>query len=128
MTHPQLEALRRSEEALADGDFESGLAMYHDDFVVHLPGRHSLAGAYTGKEAFVELFPPFQARYSPTSVENVAYFADDEHGIVLMQASAARGDSTFEEQIVTVMRFRDGKVSEMWVVPFHQAARDEWMA
>lgn len=128
MTHPQLEALRKSEEALANGDFEEGLAIYHDDFVVHLPGRHSVAGAYTGKDAYVGLFGPFRERYSPTNVENVAHFADDEHGIVLMRATAARGDSTFEEQIVSVLRFRDRKVSEMWVIPFDQAARDEWMA
>jgi uncharacterized protein len=128
MAHPKLEALRKSEEAFANGDLEGALALYHDDFVFHIPGRHSLAGDYAGKDALRELLSPFQERYSPTSMENFAYFADDERGIILMRATAARGGRTFEEQIVSVVRFRDGKVSEMWVIPFDQAARDEWMA
>ena len=127
MTHPQLEALRKSEEAFANGDVDGALAFYHDDCVLHVPGRHSFAGDYTGKDVALSLFGSLQERYSPTSVENVAYFADDEHGIILMRATAARGDRTFEEQLVSVLRFRDGKVSALWVIPFDQAARDEWI-
>lgn len=127
MTHPQLEALRKSEEAFANGDLEGALAFYHDDFVLHVLGRHSFAGDYTGKDVVPSLLGSFQERYSPTSIENVAYFADDEHGIILMRATAARGDKTFEEQLVSVLRFRGGKVAELWVIPFDQAARDEWI-
>jgi uncharacterized protein len=128
MTHPQLEALRKSEEAFANGDFDAYSAFYHDDFVFHLPGRHSLAGDYTGKDAMLSLLGSFRERYSPTSLENVAIFADDEHGIVMSRATGARGDRTYEEQVVSVLRFRDRKVAELWVIPFDQAARDEWMA
>ena len=128
MTHPQLEALRKSEEAFANGDVEGAFAFYHDDFVVHIPGRHSFAGDYTGRDAFLELMGSMAERSSPTGSENLAYFADDEHGIVLVRGHYARGNRTFEEQIVFVMRFRDGKVSEMWPIPFDQAALDEWMA
>lgn len=128
MTHPQLEALRKSEEAFAKGDVDGWLAIYHDDFVLHIPGRHSFAGDYTGKEAVLELYGSFSERYSPTGSETLAMFADDEYGISLERWNAARADRTFAEQLVGVVRFRDGKVSEMWVIPFDQAARDEWMA
>ena len=128
MTHPNLEALRKSDEAFANGDMEGYFALFHDDVVVHVPGRYSFAGDYTGKDALRSLYGRFGERYSPTGGETLAMFADDEYGIWLERYSAARGDRTFEEQIVSVLRFRGGKVSEMWVIPFDQAARDEWMA
>lgn len=128
MTHSQLEALRKAVEAFYKGDIEGFFAICHDDFVVHLPGRYSLAGDYAGKAAFIELLGSFQERYSPTDFETLAMFADGEYGIVLERVSGARGDRTIEEQVVSVMHFRDGKVSEMWFIPFDQAARDEWMA
>jgi uncharacterized protein len=128
MTHPQLEALRKSEEAFANGDVEEAFALYHDDFVAHIPGRHSFAGDYTGRDAYLSLMGQMGERSSPTGSENLALFADDEYGIVLVRGQYARGDRTFEEQIVFVLRFRDGKISEMWAIPFDQAALDEWMA
>lgn len=128
MTHPQLEALRKSVEAFYKGDLEGAFALYHDDFVVHVPGRSSFAGDYTGRDAFLSLMGQFMERYSQTGSEILASFADDEYGIVLERSTAARGDRTFEQQVMSVVRFRDGKVSEMWNVPFDQAARDEWMA
>ena len=128
MTHPQLDALRNSLEAFANGDLEGFFAIFHDDFVVHVPGRSSFAGDYTGRDAFLSLMGQFMERYSETGSEFFASFADDEYGIVLERSTAARGGSTFEQLLASVVRFRDGKVSEMWSVPFDQAARDEWMA
>lgn len=128
MTHPNLEALRKSDEAFANGDMEGYFALFHDDVVVHVPGRYSFAGDYAGKDALRSLDGRFGERYSPTGGETLAMFADDEYGIWLERYSAARRDRTFEEHIVSVLRLRDGKVSEMWVIPFDQAARDEWMA
>ncbi len=128
MTHPHLGALRKGVEALAAGDLEGFFALFHDDFVWHQAGRYSLAGDYTGRDAVLSLFGQFSERYSPTGSETLAMFADDEYGIVLERYTAARGDRTFEEQIANVVRFRDGKVSEIWVIPFDQAAKDEWMA
>ena len=128
MTHPNLDALRTAVEAFDAGDPEGFFALLHDDVVVHMAGRHSLAGDYTGKDAVLSLFGRFPERYSPTGSETLAMFADAGYGIVLERWSAARGDRTLEEQVVSVLRFRDGKVSECWFIPFNQAARDEWMA
>ena len=128
MTHPQLEALRKFGEALANGDVEGAFALLHDDVVMHVAGRSSFAGDYTGRDAILELFGSFSERFSSVSEEYFAYFADDEHGIILERATTTRGDRTFEYQIVVVGRFRDGKVSEVWSIPFDQAAWDEMMA
>ena len=127
MTHPHIEAMRNSDEAFAKGDLDGALAFFHDDVVLHAPGRSSVAGDYTGREGYLEFARSFIERYSPTSFENLGYFANDEYGISLARSTAARGDETFERQVVIVMRFRDGKVSEVWPFNSDQAALDEWL-
>jgi ketosteroid isomerase-like protein len=128
MTHPNVEAMRKSDEAFANGDLDGAFALYHDDVVVHVSGRSNLAGDYAGRDGYLEFVGSFIERYSPKSFENLAYFADDEYGITLARSTAAKGDRTFERQVVIVMRFRDGKVSEVWPFNSDQAALDEWLA
>ena len=127
MTHPNVEAMRKSDEAFANGDLDGAFALYHDDVVLHAPGRNSVAGDYTGRDGYLEFVGSFIERYSPTSFENLAHFADDEYGISLARSSAAKDDRTLERQVVIVMRFRDGKVSEVWPFNSDQAALDEWL-
>ena len=127
MTHPNVEAMRKSDEAFANGDLDGAFALYHDDVVVHMPGRSSLAGDYTGRDGYLEVMGKFVERYSPTSFESFAYFADDDYGVILSRSTAAKEDRTFERQVVIVMRFRDGKVSEVWPFNSDQAALDEWL-
>lgn len=113
--HPNEKVLRDADEAQRRGDVEAFMAAYTDEIVVHMPGKSSLAGTYKGKQEFAEVFQRFMERTPEYSFESHAYFADDEHGVLLQRSHYKRGDETLDSNDTFVMHFRDGKIAEMWI-------------
>jgi ketosteroid isomerase-like protein len=113
--HPNEKVLRDADEAQRRGDVEAFMAAYTDDIVVHMPGKSSLAGTYKGKQEFGEVFQRFMERAPEYSFEPHAYFADDEHGVLLQRSHYQRGDETVDTNDTFVVHFRDGKIAEMWL-------------
>ncbi len=109
MSHPKVEILRKSDEAMERGDIEGFFSYFTDDVVVHIPGRNALAGVYTGKEQMQAGFDRFMSAMGDYSFETHAYLADDEHGIILQKGKAVRGGETLELDEVFVMHFGTGR-------------------
>jgi ketosteroid isomerase-like protein len=114
--HPNEKLLRDTDEAQARGDMEGFMAGYADDVVIHMPGKSSLAGTYKGKDQFADVFGRFMERSPGYSFEPHAYLADDEHGVLLQRSHYKRGDETLDTNDTFVCHFRDGKVSEFWLM------------
>ena len=112
--HPNEKLLRDADEAQMRGDMDAFMTAYADDVIVHIPGKSSLAGVYKGKDQFAEVFQRFMERSPEYSFEPHAYFADDEHGVLLQRSHYKRGDETLDANDTFVCHFRDGKVSEFW--------------
>lgn len=127
MSHPNVDVLRLSDEALQAGDIEQFLSYFTDDLVMHAGGHNPLAGTYKGKEQFQELFGRFMELAGDYSFEAHSYLADDEHGVSMQKSKMTKDGQTLELDEVFVMHFRDGKISEMWYVPTDQAAVDAWL-
>jgi uncharacterized protein len=127
MTHPNVDALRRNDEAMERGDLEEFFSFYTEDVTMHISGSSKLAGDYKGRDQLQELFGRFMEAVGDYSFENHAYLADDEHGVILQKGKASRGGENFEWDEIFVFHFRDGKVSEMWYTPLDQAALDRWI-
>lgn len=125
--HPNEKLLRDSDEAQMRGDVEAFANAFTDDVVVHIPGMSSLAGDYKGKDQFLELFQRFLERAPEYSFEPHAYFADDEHGISLQRSHYKRGDQMLDSNDTFVCHFRDGKVSEFWLLSEDAYAVDEFI-
>lgn len=125
--HPNEKLLRDSDEAQMRGDVEAFANAFTDDVVVHIPGKSSLAGDYKGKDQFLELFQRFLERAPEYSFEPHAYFADDEHGISLQRSHYKRGDQMLDSNDTFVCHFRDGKVSEFWLLSEDAYAVDEFI-
>jgi len=125
--HPNEKVLRDADEAQSRGDVEGFLSHMADDIVVHMPGRSSLAGDYKGKDRFVEVFQRFMERAPGYTFEPHAYFADDDHGIILQRSHYRRGDETLDTNDTFVAHFRDGKISEMWISTDDQYGVDEFL-
>jgi ketosteroid isomerase-like protein len=109
------------------GDIEGFTSIFADDVVIHMPGRSSLAGDYKGKDQFLEVFQRFMERSPEYTFEPHAYFADDEHGIILQRSHYKRGDQTLDTNDTFVSHFRDGKISEMWVSTDDPYGVDEFL-
>jgi uncharacterized protein len=113
--HPNEKVLRDADDAQTKGDVEAFLSYYADDIVIHMPGRSSLAGDYKGKDQFMEVFQRFMERTPEYTFEPHAYFADDEHGVILQRSHYRRGSEQVDSNDTFVAHFRDGKISEVWI-------------
>jgi uncharacterized protein len=116
MHHPNEQLLRELDEAQLRGDVEAFGSHFTDDVIVHIPGKSSLAGEYEGKDQFLELFGRFLERVPEYTFEPHSYLADDEHGVSLQKSHYKRGNATLDSNDAFVCHFRDGKVSEFWLV------------
>jgi uncharacterized protein len=125
--HPNEKLLRDADEAQMRGDVETFVGFYTDDVIVHIPGKSSFAGTYKGKDQFMELFQRFMERTPEYTFEPHAYFADDEHGVLLQRSHYKRGDETLDSNDTFVCHFRDGKVSEFWLMSEDAYAVDAFL-
>ena len=116
MHHPNEQILRDIDEAQTKGDFEAFAGNFTDDVVVHIGGKSSLAGDYKGKQEFLEVFGKFNELVPEYSFEGHAYLADDEHGVSLQRSTWKRGDEILTTNDAFISHFRDGKVSEFWIL------------
>lgn len=125
--HPNEQVLRDVDQAQLSGDIDTFIGFFTDDVVVHIPGRSSLAGDYKGKEQFGEVFARFTELVPEYSFEPHAYFADDEHGVGLQTSHYRRGEETLDTNDAFVVHFRDGKISEFWLVSADEHAVDQFL-
>jgi ketosteroid isomerase-like protein len=114
--HPNEKVLRDLDQAQLRGDVEAFGGYFTDDVIVHIPGKSSFAGVYKGRDQFMELFARFVERVPEYTFEPHAYLADDEHGVGLQRSHYKRGSETLDSNDAFVCHFRDGKVSEFWLL------------
>jgi ketosteroid isomerase-like protein len=112
--HPNEKVLRDADEAQLRGDSDAFIAAYTDDVIVHIPGKSQLSGVYKGKQQFGEVFQRFSELVPDYTFEPHAYFADDEHGVILQRSTWARGNDKIWTNDTFVCHFTDGKISEFW--------------
>lgn len=118
MEHPNIQTLRKIDEAQLEGDMDAFFASFADDVVVHIGGHSSLAGDYKGLDTMKELFGRFMEAAGEYSFENHAYLADDEHGVVIQNSTYRKGGESLTTPEIIVCHFGDGKVSEMWFMSY----------
>ncbi|MGH2721745.1 MAG: nuclear transport factor 2 family protein [Actinomycetota bacterium] len=125
--HPNVELLRRAEEAFSSGDLAALAGLLADDIVVHAPGRSPLAGEYRGRDAVFA----YNARIfelSGGTYENEVHdiLAGDEHGVILQRNRATRPGRELDVREVLVMHVRDGRILEVWEMYDDLAAYDRF--
>ena len=114
--HSNEKLLRDIDEAQLRGDLEAFAGSFTDDVIVHVTGKSSFAGVYKGRDQFMDLFGRFIARVPEYTFEPHAYLADDEHGVSLQRSHYKRGNETLDSNDAFVCHFREGRVSEFWLL------------
>ena len=125
--HPNEQLLRDADQAQLSGDVEAFLAFFSDDVVGHVGGHSSVAGDYRGKDEFVAGFQRFQERAPEYTFEPHAYFADDEHGVILQRSRYKRGDEVVDASEAFVCHFGGGKITEFWLMTYESDAVDDFL-
>jgi ketosteroid isomerase-like protein len=129
MAHPNEDRMRKGYEAFMAGDMTALDQLLTDDVVWHVPGRHSLAGDYEGKQAVFGFFAKNMEMTGGTfRLELHDILANDEHGVALVVATGEREGNRLEDRQVHVLHVREGKVAEFWAHPGDAYAVDEFLS
>jgi uncharacterized protein len=127
MEHPNAALLRRVYAAQAAADLEAYLASLSEDFVLHIPGRSRIAGAYRGKDEVRRHFREI-AELSGGSFRTDVHdiLASDDHAVGLVNASAERDGIVVDLPRIHVWHLRGGELTELWLHPTDQDAFDAY--
>jgi ketosteroid isomerase-like protein len=114
--------------AYAAADINAISALLADDVVFHVPGRHPLAGTYTGKtEVFGYLAQVAAASESDDGgFEIHSMMGDDEHVVALVYGTIEHGGVRFVRPTVHVFHVDGDRVTEFWEASLDQNAEDEF--
>ena len=113
--HPNVDRIRDGYAAFAKGDFATLNDLFAEDIMWHEPGRNQLAGDFRGREAVYQLFGKLmELTEGSFHLDVQAIFADDEHGVSLVDVTASRGGQTIRSYDAHIFHLRDGKIVEFW--------------
>lgn len=122
--HPNATAARAGLDAFTRGDPETLEGLFADDIVWHAPGDDPYSGTFIGKQATME-------RMRRMAKEGIVWdfaihdvLANDDHVVVLIDATLTKGSASSHGRQVQVMHVRDGKMTEFWAMNEDQPAND----
>jgi ketosteroid isomerase-like protein len=125
------DAMRKGYEAFSRGDMDAlRNELFTSDVVWHQGGRNQTAGDFRGPDEVIGLFGKlFQLTDGTFSVAVHDMLASDEHVVVLAKVNAQRAGKTIQHgEYCHVCHFRDGKLSEAWIVNMDQPEVDEFLS
>jgi ketosteroid isomerase-like protein len=127
--HPHLPLLRTAYDAFAKGDFAALDEAFAEDARWHEPGHNQVSGTYEGRAAVYDLFRRvFEITEGSFRADPQVVFADDAHGMVLVQLSGSRGVRPLEVMSAQIVRFAGGRIAEAWNAHTDQDTIDELFA
>lgn len=118
-SHPNLDLLRRTYEALGAGDAEFLESVADAGFTVEVSGTSAISGTAHGvEEALREFQRSMELTGGDMSMQPRYMLADDDLGIAIIDVSASRPDGrTGEQQLIHEWHFSAGRISGMreWI-------------
>jgi uncharacterized protein len=123
-------SLRKGYEAFQTGNLDLLRdELFAPDIVWHEPGRHQTSGDYRGIDAVIANFlKSFELTDGTFKVEVHDILGSDDHAVALGTVSAQRNGKSLSEPYAHVCHFRDGKLSEAWIVDYDLHTVDEFFA
>ncbi|MBJ7596013.1 MAG: nuclear transport factor 2 family protein [Candidatus Dormibacteraeota bacterium] len=124
------EALRRGYEAFQTGNLDMLRdELFDKDIVWHNQGKNPLAGDHRGPEAVIATFvKQFELTNGTFKVELHDILASDDHAVALARASGERNGKSLDQPYAHVCHFRDGKLTEAWILNLDQYESDAFLS
>jgi ketosteroid isomerase-like protein len=123
-------SLRKGYEAFQSGNLDLLRdELFAKDIVWHVPGRNPTAGDFRGVDAVIASFVKnFELTGGTFKVELHDVLGSDDHAVALATVSAQRNGKSISEPYSHVCHFRDGKVSEAWILNYDLYKVDDFFA
>ncbi|HEX2052736.1 MAG TPA: nuclear transport factor 2 family protein [Actinomycetota bacterium] len=126
-THPNEQMVREGYAAFNNRDMETVLALFADGITFIVPGRSLQAGTFRGKgevQRYFSLVGRHTAGTHSLDIQDVV--ANDRRVVVLVRGLGTHEDKVFDQLLVHSWKVRDGKFTELHLVPTDQYAFDEF--
>lgn len=118
-------------DAWSRGDAMGVLSLYHDDLTLEWPGRHALAGVYSGQAAAVDALLELQAITNRSPVELVDVLVGEHSVMAVVRerwiAEDDDGSATIEVTRGLDYTVVEGKLHTCRVFEMDQPAIDDWI-
>jgi len=125
------EVMRKGYAAFSRGDMDALRdELFTPDIVWHQAGKNQTSGDYRGADAVIGLFGNlFSLTDGTFRVEVHDVLASEEHVVVLARVQGQRGGKTIQHGDYShICHFRDGKLSEAWIVDVDPYEIDDFFA
>ena len=120
--------MERYRAAWGRNDWEAAMAIWSDDIVHHVPGRHRLAGTFRGKQSFLDHYGSVFGELGGTIevVEIRDVLVSGGRAVSVVVERAVRGERTLEFDRVVLYRIEGDHIVETWSYDFDPYALDEF--
>ncbi|WP_200843552.1 nuclear transport factor 2 family protein [Pantoea sp. 18069] len=125
-TEQNIEIVRRYFDAVARGDLAAVGDAFSSDIEWHQPGKGTLSGLHSGKEAVFALLGQFMERSAGSfRIDTVGpLMAQGDLVTTWLHFRAERPGASISMSGVDVLRIADGRIREVWLFSEDQAAED----
>lgn len=111
----------------AKKDMEGMTELMAEDLIIHCSGRSRFAGDHKGKDGFFAFFGGLVKASDGTFMPKVHEIAaQGDHVVALLELSAERDGKKAQWSQANVYHVREGKVTEVWILPEDQYRFDEF--
>jgi len=110
-----METLRAYSEAWQRGDLKALTSLYADDFTLHYPGTHALAGVHSGKAAALAVLREVSARTQRKLEEVVDVMSGSRRGAIQVVERWHRGEREVLVDRVFVYEVRNRQLHACWL-------------
>lgn len=123
-------ALRRGYEAFQSGNMDLlRNELFAPDIVWHSPGRNMLSGDFSGVDAVIASFVrQFEETGGTFKVDVHDILGSDDHAVALATVTAERNGKSINAPYAHVCHFRDGRLTEAWILDMDPYKLDEFFA
>jgi uncharacterized protein len=127
--HPHAVLMREFFDAFGGPDRDRLAALMTPDVVWHFPGTSAIAGDWHGVDGLLYGIRQIAMVLGLGNIrfELLHVYADDESAVTVHRDFYVGEDNELDLRFVLYVRMRDGRMAEVWEVPFDQYESDRYM-
>lgn len=128
--HPNAMVLREFFAAFGAADRERLARLVTEDMVWHFPGHSPISGDWHGVDGLLSGIRAVAMTLGNghNGFELLHVYADDTSAVTVHRDYYTGADNTLDLRYVLYVRMQDGRMAEVWEIPFDQAENDRYLA